>query len=435
MRGTPRARLVAVAVPMALALAACGQSGGAGGDFARSDEPVTIRVTWWGEETRADLTNQAIEAFEEQYPDIDVRGEFKDWAGYWDALATTTAGGDSPDVIQMDELYLASYAERGSLLDLGEAGEFLDTSQFDEESLKTGQIDGTQYAMPIGVGVMASVLNADLFEQYGVELPDDATWTWDDYAELANELTEKSGGAINGSSATGGNDAGSIKYWARLHGNELFGEDGTVTLDPENLASMWQYNLDLMESGGAESAAQGVESFNAGIEAGSLATGKIAMGGAYNTQITALREASGADLRLMRLPGSGEVDANFLKPSMYWALSSQSEHPAEAALFMDFMLNHEAAADILGTDRGVPANNAMRERISQDLSESDQLAVDYMNSVTPGPSPVVTPSGGSGIEPMIQRYTQEVYSGQRSPQDAAQAFVDELQTEVDAAAR
>jgi multiple sugar transport system substrate-binding protein len=432
MRGNARARLLAFALPTVLVLAACGQSGG-GGDFARSDDPVTIRVTWWGEETRADLTNQAIEAFEEKYPEITVKGEFKDWGGYWDSLATTTAGGDSPDVIQMDELYLASYAERGSLRDLGEAGEFLDTSQFDEESLKTGQVDGAQYALPIGVGVLASVVNADLFEEYGVELPDDATWTWDEYAALAEELSEKSNGAINGSSPTGGNDAGSLKYWARQHGNELFDENGEVTLEPELLTSMWQYNLDLMESGGVENAAQWVESQNAGIEAGSLATGKIAMGFAYNTQITALREASGADLRLMRLPGSGEAEANFLKPSMYWAVSSQSEHPAEAALFVDFMLNHEAAGDILGTERGVPANGTIREAITSDLSESEQLAVDYMDSVTPGPSPVVTPNGGSGIEPMIQRYSQEVYSGQTSPQDAAQAFIDELQGEVNAA--
>ncbi|MFW6690707.1 ABC transporter substrate-binding protein [Streptomyces sp. MAR4 CNX-425] len=431
MRGSATARLLgAVALSSTLVLAACGSSGGA---VERSDEQVTIRVTWWGEETRADLTEKAIEAFEKKYPDITVKGEFKDWNGYWDALATTTAANDSPDVVQMDELYLASYAERGSLLDLGEAGKFLDTSQFDAEALKTGEVDGTHYAMPIGIAVLASIVNVDLFEEYGIELPDDATWTWDEYADLAEEFAEKSGGKLNGSSITGGMDTGSVRYWARLDGNEFFDKNGDVTLDPKALASMWQYNLDLMESGGVESAAQAVESYNAGLEGGSLATGKVAMGFSYNTQITALREASGADLRLLRLPGSGEVDANFFKPSMYWAVSSQSEHPAEAALLADFLVNHKAAGDILGTERGIPANGKIREAVSADLSESDQLAVDYMDSVTPGPSPAVTPKGGSGVEPMLQRYTQEVYAQQTSPEEAAQAFVDELQGEIDAA--
>jgi multiple sugar transport system substrate-binding protein len=419
----------AVALP---GLAACGTGGG--GDVELSDEPVTIRMTWWGADTRAELTDQAIAAFQKEHPNITVKGEFKDWAGYWDALATTTAANDSPDVIQMDELYLASYGDRGTLLDLADTSDFLDTSGFETATLETGQIDGAQYAIPIGAGMLASVVNADLFAQYGVELPDDTTWTWDDYAAIANELTEKSGGAINGSGLTGGTDAGSIRYWARLHGNELYGENGDVTLDPAVLASLWEYNLDLAESGGIESAAQSVESQSAGIEGGSLATGKIAMGFGYNTQITPLLAASGADLRLLQLPGSAEAAANFIKPSMYWAVSSQSEHPAEAATLVDFLVNHEAAADILGTERGIPANPAMREHVAADLDEGEQLAVAYIESATAGPSVVVTPAGGSGFDPMIQRYTQEVMFGERTPQEAAEAFIDELKSEIDAAA-
>ena len=419
----------AVALP---GLAACGTGGG--GDVELSDEPVTIRMTWWGADTRAELTDQAIAAFQKEHPNITVKGEFKDWAGYWDALATTTAANDSPDVIQMDELYLASYGDRGTLLDLADTSDFLDTSGFEAATLETGKIDGTQYAIPIGAGMLASVVNADLFAQYGVELPDDTTWTWDDYAAIANELTEKSGGAINGTGLTGGTDAGSIRYWARLHGNELYGENGDVTLDPAVLAALWEYNLGLVESGAGESPAQSVESQSAGIEGGSLATGKIAMGFGYNTQITPLLAASGADLRLLQLPGNAEAAANFIKPSMYWAVSSQSEHPAEAATLVDFLVNHEAAADILGTERGIPANPAMREHVSADLDEGEQLAVDYIESAAAGPAVVVTPAGGSGFDPMIQRYTQEVMFGERTPQEAAEAFIDELKTEIDAAA-
>jgi multiple sugar transport system substrate-binding protein len=419
----------AVALP---GLAACGTAGG--GDVELSDQPVTLRMTWWGADTRAELTNQAIAAFQKEHPNITVKGEFKDWAGYWDALATTTAANDSPDVIQMDELYLASYGDRGTLLDLADTSDYLDTSGFEEATLQTGKIDGTQYAIPIGAGMLASVVNADLFAQYGVQLPDDTTWTWDDYAAIANELTEKSGGAINGSGLTGGTDAGSIRYWARLQGNELYGEDGAITLDPAVLVALWEYNLGLVESGGVESPAQSVESQSAGIEGGSLATGKIAMGFGYNTQITPLLAASGADLRLLQLPGNAEAAANFIKPSMYWAISSQSEHPAEAATLIDWLVNSEAAADILVTERGIPANPAMREHVAADLDEGGELAVDYIESAVAGPAVAVTPNGGSGFDPMIQRYTQEVMFGERTPQEAADAFIDELKSEIDAAA-
>jgi len=50
-----------------------------------------------------------------------------------------------------------------------------------------------------------------------------------------------------------------------------------------------------------------------------------------------------------------------------------------------------------------------------------------------GDAPAVTPNGGSGLEPMLQRYTQEVYTKKQSPEDAAKAFINELQGEIDAA--
>ena len=69
-------------------------------------EPVTLRVTWWGSQTRHDLTMAAIEKFQEKYPWITVEPEFTSWDGYWSKLATQVAGGLLPDVIQMDYQYL-----------------------------------------------------------------------------------------------------------------------------------------------------------------------------------------------------------------------------------------------------------------------------------------------------------------------------------------
>ncbi|MGW0822051.1 ABC transporter substrate-binding protein [Streptomyces sp. NPDC002845] len=427
-------RRVAIGAVASLSLALTACSGGSTDSAPElGDEPVTIRATWWGADTRAELTNEAIAAFEKKYPNIKVKGEYKDWGGYWDALATTTAAKDSPDVVQMDELYLASYADRGALYDLGQAEKIVNTSQFDDAALATGQIGGTQYALPIGVGVMSVVVNTDLFEKYGVDLPDDTTWTWDDYARIGKELTDKSGGKIHGVAGAPGFDAGSLKYWARQDGGELFGEDGNVSLKSESLADMWKYGLDLISSEASVKASTMVEDQTAGITAGSFATGKAAMTGAYNTQITALQEATGANLKLLQLPHEGDTKANFFKPSMYWAVSSQSKHPAEAAAFVDFMLNDQAAADVLKTERGIPANKEMLQHLQAGLTGSDKAAAEYMNAVTPGKAPVVTPNGGSGIEPMLQRYSQEVYFEKTSPEDAAKAFVKELQGEIDAA--
>ncbi|MBZ3906234.1 ABC transporter substrate-binding protein [Streptomyces griseiscabiei] len=430
-RPVGRLALASVAA-LSLTLTAC--AGGSAGPVDKlGDKPVTISIDWWGDANRAKATNEVIDAFEKKHPNITVKGQYKDWTGYWDALATTTAANDSPDVIQMDELYLASYANRGALYDVSQAGKLLDTSRFAEEALATGQVDGKQYALPIGVTALAIVVNTDLFKKYGVPLPDDKTWTWDDYTKIAEELTDKSGGKIRGASGTPGFDAGTLKYWARQEGGSVFDKDGTVTLKPEVLVGMWDFAMNLMSSGGGISASAMVEDQTAGLAGASLATRKSAMAPAYNTQITALRQASGANLKLLQMPHAGTAEANFFKPSMYWSVSSQTEHPAEAAAFVDFLLNTDAAADILRTERGIPANKDVLEHLSPSLSGTDKAAAEYSNAVTVGDAPVVTPNGASGIETMLQRYSQQVYFKKTSPEAAAKAFIKELQGEIDAA--
>src|SRR5690349_19390257 len=128
MRHEISRRALLFAAPAAFALAGC--SGSGGGSTELSNEPVTLRFTWWGSDARHQRTQQVITLFQKKYPNITVKGEFKDWNGYWDSLATTTAAQEAPDVIQMDELYLASYAQRGALLDLNRVRDHLDTGDF-----------------------------------------------------------------------------------------------------------------------------------------------------------------------------------------------------------------------------------------------------------------------------------------------------------------
>src|SRR5690606_9101459 len=107
-----------------------------GGD---GEEQVNLRITWWGSDARHQVTQHAIDLFEAAHPNISVTPEFSDWDGYWDKLATATAGGDAPDVMQMDGQYLATYADRGTLVDLTSLDSF-DPGQIDEAALAAGEI-------------------------------------------------------------------------------------------------------------------------------------------------------------------------------------------------------------------------------------------------------------------------------------------------------
>ncbi len=115
-----RSRLCAALLVLVCLLVPAACAPGSGQSQSRSDQEgaVTLRVSTWGNDSRLRLTQQAAEAFTAANPDIKVSVENAEWGAYWDRLAVTTAGGDSPDVIQMDESYIAAYGSRQALLDL-----------------------------------------------------------------------------------------------------------------------------------------------------------------------------------------------------------------------------------------------------------------------------------------------------------------------------
>ena len=148
------AALVAVSTAVALTLAGCGSSSDSSSSSAArvtpppsSGEPVELRFAWWGSDSRHKTTQKVIDAYEAEHPNVTINGEFGEFSGYWDKLATATAAKDAPDIIQMDEKYLRDYAGRGALLDLTTQSDVLSTADFDENALKSGEFDGGLYGL------------------------------------------------------------------------------------------------------------------------------------------------------------------------------------------------------------------------------------------------------------------------------------------------
>ncbi|MFC0626235.1 ABC transporter substrate-binding protein [Kribbella deserti] len=423
-------RLAAVgvaALALVLPLAACGSNDPA--DEAGGQ--VTLRFTWWGSDVRHQLTQKVIAAFEAENPNIKVKGEFGEWSGYWDKLATQTAANDSPDIIQMDEKYIAEYGGRGALLDLGK--QEVDTADYDAKLLAAGKVEDKLVGLPVGAAVFSFVANPVLFKKYGEPLPNDATWSWDDFTATAKRLADKGrkDGVVGTQLASGDTEA---HLWARQHGDQLFNDKGEIVVKPETLASWWQLNSDLTKAGVTPSPSAQEEATTLGIEQSALATNKMAIGMMFNTQLTAYEKVSKSGLKLLRAPGQAQSNyaGSYLKPSMYWSVSSRSKHPAEAAKFLDFLANSPKAADLLLTERGVPANTKLRAAITSKLTTTDQQALQFLNTVAEraAPPPPVTPVGGSAITDILTRKGADVLFGRATPEAAAEGAIREMKSSV-----
>lgn len=120
----------------------------------------------------------------------------------------------------------------------------------------------------------------------------------------------------------------------------------------------------------------------------------------------------------------------YLNASQFWSVSASTEHPAEAALFLDFLANSEAAADSLMAERGIPANTKIRAYLAPQLSPAEKAQIEYLDALAVESSLAVPPPGGTVIHTILMKYTESVTFGVMTPEQAAEAFVNDLKVAV-----
>ncbi|GAB3194361.1 ABC transporter substrate-binding protein [Nesterenkonia suensis] len=413
------ARLAAAATVGALALTACG--GDDGGD-------VELSFAWWGSDSRHQATQEIIDAFEEQNPGITVTPEFGDWSGYWDQLATQTAAGEMPDIVQMDDAYLREYADRGALLDMDQ----VDTSALDPDVVENGRTEDGLIGLTTGINAMVMMANPDIFDQAGVDLPDDTTWTWDDYREITSTISENVDGVYG---ATGPGQPADLQIWLRQQDKNLTTDDGELGFTEEDAAEYFEHLYELMEEGGYPPASVIAEDQTPGPDESMTASGEVAMGMWWTNQLSAMSGAAGTDLVPLRMPshtGSAEDNGMWFKSTMLMSVASTTDHPEEAQQFVDFMINSAEAGEANLTDRGLPTNLEVRESVVDQIDGADLTSAEFIEEIEgeigePEPVPAM---GFSAMQQILQRYELEVFFDRLSPQDAAAQMISEMETEL-----
>ena len=407
----------AAAAPM---LAACGDDGSDSGEMT---------LMWWGGDERHTYTREIIAAFEAANEGISISESIADWSGYWDALNVSVSGGNAPDVMQHEERYLREYAERSTLLALDDIG--IDFSNLDEAVLEGGQLDGTTYGIGTGVNSLCLLVNPLIVEEANLDMPDDTTWTWDDFAAFITEITAVTGKV--GNSAVSFNNEALFNVFARQRGESLYSPDGGLGFSAETMTAWWTMITDLLAAEAIPSATEIVEAYAAGQDAAPLATGNGATEFYWTNQIGGLEAVLGSELQILRVPGEteGTQPGLYLKPAMFWAASADAD-PDNAGKLIDYLLNSDESIDLTLTDRGLPANLEQRERILPALPEADQKGADFIAEITPTlvESPPVPPIGAGQIPDIMLRVYEPLLFGDASPEETTDTFMTEAEAAI-----
>ncbi len=401
-------------------------------------EPVTLRMAWWGSQDRHDKTIAAIELYESIHPNVTIEYEFYSFDDYFTKLNTLVASDEVWDIFQLGGNF-PTYIDKIQPLDDYIASGIVDTSKISDANLQTTQTtDGTQLGLTNGINTYGIAYDPALFEEAGAKLPTDE-WTWDDYKEAANLITEKLG--IYGSSTFLGSDfiAGCSAYIPQ-HGKlgefSFFNIDltGMGFTDAQMLAPFIQMRADMIANGSYPDAGASAEVTN--IENDFLVTGEAAMTWVAVNQFPTIYNVcaeEGRTLALATIPKfeAGGNSGAMIQSSQMLCVSKDSDAPEEAAAFISWFENDVDCNNILQAERGIPSNEDVRAALGASATEAQQIMYDYVDKISSLPTPdevnVLSPDGQAEVQDNYLNYIQQVATGKLTAEEAAQKTYDDAE--------
>jgi len=422
---------------LVLVLVACGDNNGDSKDANNADnnennntntneqvdnddgEEITLRMAWWGDQPRTDYTLEVIKLFEEENPNIKIDPEYAGWDDYWQSLAPQAAANELPDIIQMDLSYISQYAENNQLADLTPFFDSeIDISNIDENVVSGGQVGDGIYGFNLGVNAVGFHYNPAMLDVIGVDsLPED--WTWDDYNELADKAAD-AGVFFD----TGMQPDVFFNYYLRSQGARLYAEDGSgLGYDDDQL--FVDFFTMLYERVEAESTpTPDYLAQLSGYEDDPVVKEEGVGIWQWSNQFVGLQQVAGVPFEMHPMPGPDAADGLYLKPSMFFSITENSEHKEAAAKFISFFVNDVEANKLILGDRGIPGSSVVKEALATEVSEEQAKVFEYIDWAESNSTPMGAPDPAEAGEiiSLLDGIVEQVMYGQTSAEDAAADF-------------
>ena len=403
---------------------------------------VSMTFTWWGNQTRNERTQAALDLYSEQNPGVTFDTQPAEWNDYWTKLSTLAAGNSLPECLQMDYSYLAQYVAADLLVDLTPYVEdgTLDVSNVSQGILDAGSIDGKLYAVCAGMNAPSLFYNKTLLDSLGITVKDNMTI--DEFEAVAREVYEKSGVKTDLPYSAGDNY---LPYAMRSHDVvKLFNEDSLNVTDAASLVPGFQIYEDGVKDGWIIGADVHAELTSNSVEQSPLVyfsseATQSWCGFFWSNQLSAMVAAApeGMEIGITTWPSENPQKSNFLKPSQFFSIAETSQNKEEAAKFLDWFTNSVECNNILLAERGIPVNSDVAEAIKPNVDENSQKVFDYIAEVSKIATPIddPDPSGKGEVEAQAKTIVENLRYGDTDAAGAAEEFVTTSQKILSEAAK
>ena len=300
----------------------------------------------------------------------------------------------------------------------------LNLADFDQDQLDGGKVDGKLYGISLGANSVALMINTVDFEKAGVEVLGPNT-TYADLTTIGEAF--KSKGVGKAVIADGSVSEPMYENWLRQRGKALYTADGKVAFDEADATEWYKLWADLRAAGVC------VSPDDQALDTGPLETTMITLNKASvipsnSNQLVAFQAINKDKITISNFPriATDAPGGHYRKPSMFFSIAGTSKSKEEAAKFLSFFVNDQAASKVLGVERGIPCSKAVRDALAPTLDEQSQIALNFVANLGPllGALPPSPPAAAGEIDASLFRTLgQEVGFGAKTPEQAGPELV------------
>lgn len=357
-------------------LAGCGGNSSGGEGEVNGD-----LVIWEHDPSFEQPLNTLVDAFNEEYPDVNIEVEAKSGGDYYSLLTTSLQSGSGPDLFWTNGTAtenMNTFVEQEKIVDISES---VDLSALSEESYDLAQIDGKTYSVPwMTFDARAVYYNKDIFEELDLAEPT----SFDEFETMLAEIKDAGYVPISLSG---------LSSWQILWVYEVIlaseypdyckgFEDYSVAADSEEARAALEKVVEWADAGYFGDGFKGVDSNGQTL---AFTTEKAAMtiDGSWMVQTI---EENNPDLNF----GAFQIPSNEGTKTMMgsfangFSANADSDNQAAAEAFLQFCATKEAQEiwiqelHAVSGDSDIPS----AEGVAQEISNADQTVGTWQSMLT-----------------------------------------------------
>jgi len=385
-------------------------------------------VTFWARDSARVLVDPLIEEFNKSH-NFKIKPTFIPADQFVQKFSTAMAGGQGPDLIAVDLIYMPAYSAAEQMTDISDFAKALPFyDKLIPSHMRLGTYNGKIYSVPFNAEGSVLVYNKNLFKQAGLD-PEKPPTNWTEMEEYAKKITALGNGTSGFyfSGACAGCNAFTVLPYVWASGGDVLSEDGkqatltnpSVKATLEFLRRMWE-GKQIPETAKVDT---GTEFLNA------FTTGKIGMSGTGAFAIATLKSKHpNVDFGVAPLPGQKGGSASFAGGDTI-AIPAGSKRVNEAQEFLTWFLSEDVQVNIIAKNGGLPLR---LDLVENEHSKKDPRYVTVARAMfEQGRTPYVLPYNeifNDPNGPWLAMLQKAIFDGQIDPAigEAQQRFTEIL---------